>query len=250
MSTIRSDEPPTLQVLGRFELRVGPRLVRLNAGDERVLAYLGIATPVMRRDTLAGRIWAWSSQSRAYANLRNALWRIRQADRRLLETDHDEIRLSEHLVVDLHRSSACARQLLDDRTRGDAATSAPGLLETDILPDWDDDWVQLERERHRQLRIHALEAWSACLVDRGRFAEAIDVAYVAISAEPLRESARQLLIKAHLAEGNRSEAAREYEAFRRLLDEELGLPPSPMLEALVDRRAVSAGRVAAPPASR
>jgi DNA-binding SARP family transcriptional activator len=250
MNTISSDELPTLQLLGRFELRVGPRLFRLNAGDERVLAYLSIAAPVMRRDTLAGRIWAWSSQSRACANLRNALWRIRQADRRLLETDHDEVRLSEHLVVDLHRSSACARQLLDDRTSGDAATSAPGLLETDILPDWDDDWVQLERERHRQLRIHALEAWSASLVDSGRFAEAIDVAYAAISAEPLRESARQLLIKAHLAEGNRSEAARQYETFRCLLDAELGVPPSPTLEALVDRGAVTAGRVAVPRASR
>jgi DNA-binding SARP family transcriptional activator len=227
------DIGPILRVLGGFDLRVGPRPVRLSASGRRVLALLAIGGPALLRETLAGRVWEWSSQSRAHANLRNALWRIRRADRRLVETDHEQVRLGGDVTVDLHASVAEARRLLDRRHTCEAAADAVDLLETDILPDWDDDWVLLERERHRQLRVHALEALSIRLTDEGRFAEAIDTAYAAIAAEPLRESAHDVLIRAHLAEGNRGEATRQFAAYRRLLHDELGLPPSSRLEALV-----------------
>jgi DNA-binding SARP family transcriptional activator len=227
------DIGPTLRVLGGFDLRVGARTLPLNASGKRVLACLAIGGSALRRETLAGRVWEWSSQARAHANLRNALWRIRRADRRLVETDHEQVRLGDDVVVDLHASVAQARRLLDHGERCELAATPVGLLEIDILPDWDDDWVLLERERHRQLRIHALEALSTRLIDAGRFAEAIDTAYAAIAAEPLRESAHDVLIRAHLAEGNRVEAARQLSAYRRLLHEELGLPPSARLEALV-----------------
>ena len=90
----------------------------------------------------------------------------------------------------------------------------------------------LERERLRQLRIHALEALSVRLRDQGRFAEAIDAALSAVAAEPLRESAQITLIESYLAEGNVSEAARQSESYRVLLDVELGLEPSARVQAL------------------
>jgi SARP family transcriptional regulator, regulator of embCAB operon len=54
-----------------------------------------------------------------------------------------------------------------------------------------------------------------------------------VRAEPLRESARAALIQAHLAEGNQSEAVREFTRYRRLLDAELGLAPTPRLHRLL-----------------
>src|SRR5262249_35754479 len=51
----------------------------------------------------------------------------------------------------------------------------------------------------------------------------------AIAVEPLYESAQATLIAAHLAEGNRTEAIRQFTAFRRLLYNETGLAPSPSL---------------------
>jgi DNA-binding SARP family transcriptional activator len=56
----------------------------------------------------------------------------------------------------------------------------------------------------------------------------------AVAGEPLRESARSALIEAHLAERNVGAALREYEAFRQLLHDELGLEPSPDLRAHVE----------------
>jgi DNA-binding SARP family transcriptional activator len=229
---------PTLHILGGFELRIGGQAVLLPANGRRVLACLALAGPAMRRDALAGRVWTWSSQARAQANLRNALWRIRRVDRRVVEADNDEVRLGGDVAVDLRASAQHARKLIE-RPAACAAHAAgtavqASLLEADILPDWDDDWVLLERERHRQLRIHGLEALSHGLADAGRFAQAVDAAYAAIAAEPLRESAHAALISAYLAEGNRAEAARQFAAYERLIDEELGLPPSPRIVALLD----------------
>ena len=55
----------------------------------------------------------------------------------------------------------------------------------------------------------------------------------AVAAEPLRESAQRALIRAHLAEGNRSEALRQYRSYESLLRDELGLEPTSDLKALV-----------------
>jgi DNA-binding SARP family transcriptional activator len=224
---------PVVRVLGFFELRLDDRPVPLVANARRVLACLAIGGTAQRRETLAGQLWGSSSQERAQACLRTALWRVRQADPRLVHVGRDEIGLDAHVEVDLWTSTARARHLLADDGPIAGPVDWSGLLEADILPDWDEDWVVLERERHRQLRIHALEALSARLVAIGRFGAAIDAAYGAIAAEPLRESAHAVLIQAHVAEGNRAEAARQLGLYRRLLHEELGLDPSPDLEALV-----------------
>jgi len=106
-------------------------------------------------------------------------------------------------------------------------------LTVDLLPDWYDDWVLVERERYNQLRLHAIEALCHHLTAAGHHAEAIDAGLAAVRAEPLRESAHQVLIRAHLAEGNRWEAVRQYERCRRLLLDELGVEPSRALQALL-----------------
>ena len=105
------------------------------------------------------------------------------------------------------------------------------MLAGDVLPDWYDDWIVIQRERFRQARLHALRL-RRTLVHRGRYESAIDVGLAAVAGEPLRESAHRAVILVHLAEGNRSEALRQYELCRRLLKEQLGLEPSPETERL------------------
>src|SRR5437867_4028183 len=69
------------------------------------------------------------------------------------------------------------------------------LLHEDLLPDWYDDWVALERERLRQLRVHALEQLCDRLLVAERFGEATEAALAASRTEPLRESPQRLLIR-------------------------------------------------------
>jgi DNA-binding SARP family transcriptional activator len=110
---------------------------------------------------------------------------------------------------------------------------APAALARDLLPDWYDDWVVLERERFRQLRLHALEALCRRLTEAGRFGAAVQAGLAAVAGEPLRESAHRILIQAHLAEGNPGEAVRQYHLYRRLLAGELAIEPSATIRGMV-----------------
>nr|WP_308355048.1 bacterial transcriptional activator domain-containing protein [Streptomyces sp. MUM 203J] len=111
----------------------------------------------------------------------------------------------------------------------------PAILfgDGELLPGWDEDWVLLERERLRQLRLHALDALAHSLVREGRHALALETALTSVRTEPLRESAHRAVVAAHLAEGNVHEAVSHYVAFQHLLDEELGVPPSALFARLL-----------------
>jgi len=106
-------------------------------------------------------------------------------------------------------------------------------LSADLLPDWYDDWVLVEAEDWRQLRLHALEALAGHLTGAGRWGEAVAAACAAVRGDPLRETSHAALIRVFLAEGNVSEAVREFTSYRALLHDELGLEPTPRLCGLI-----------------
>ena len=229
---ILDDSPLSLHVLGGFQVAVGGLPVSLPANAQRVLGYLAVVRADPRRDVLAGRLWGSTSQTRAQANLRTALWRIRQVSTRLVAGRREVIGLGAEVAVDYRQATSQAQRLVDAPASGSEALSTRVLLlEADLLPGWEEDWLVLDRERHRQLRMHALEALSRRLAAAGEFARAVDAAYAALAVEPLYESAQSALIQAHLAEGNRAEALRQFTAFRRLLFDETGLAPSARLVA-------------------
>ncbi|MGH2664122.1 MAG: AfsR/SARP family transcriptional regulator [Actinomycetota bacterium] len=103
----------------------------------------------------------------------------------------------------------------------------------ELLPDWYDEWMLVEAEDWRQLRLHALEALADRLTTRGEYADAAAAALAAVRAEPLRESPRAALIRVHIAEGNPSEALREFARYGELLRLELGVEPTERLRKLV-----------------
>jgi DNA-binding SARP family transcriptional activator len=88
----------------------------------------------------------------------------------------------------------------------------------------------VERERFRQLRLHALESLCESLAAAGEYGAAVDAGMACIAAEPLRESAHRALIGVHIAAGNRNEALREYRLYCALMRNELGLRPSARME--------------------
>jgi DNA-binding SARP family transcriptional activator len=55
----------------------------------------------------------------------------------------------------------------------------------------------------------------------------------AVEIDPLRETARRAVINVHLAQGNTADALREYQRFRDLLEEELGVGPTRHLSGLI-----------------
>lgn len=221
-----------LRLLDGFEFESDGRRVELPVSTQRVVAFLAFHERPLLRTYVAGCLWTDKSSERSYANLRSALWRLRRPAAQLVECRDTHLSLAPDVDVDLRRVMDVARSQLDG-AQGAPLDGDSVLLSGDLLPDWYDDWVVVERERLRQLRLHALEALCRNLTDAGRFGEAVDVGMAAVAAEPLRESAHHALVRAHLREGNTAEAAREYVQYRDLVRAELGVEPSPGLTALI-----------------
>jgi DNA-binding SARP family transcriptional activator len=220
-----------LGLLHGFELRCGGVHVTLTHSAERLLALLALRGRPVRRDWAAGTLWLEASQDRANGCLRTTLWRADPAARALVRATATELSLADGVEVDAREMAASARRALArDAANGDLlALEQAG----ELLPDWYDDWVVLERERLRQLRLHALETLCADLTTQGRYAEAVEAGLAAVIGEPLRESAQRALISAYLAEGNPSDALRQYQIFRDRLRRDLALAPSRALQSLV-----------------
>jgi DNA-binding SARP family transcriptional activator len=142
--------------------------------------------------------------------------------------------LGKDVRVDLHDSLAQATRLLSSEPlQVDDTRLEP--LTLDLLPGWDSDWLLVERERLRQLQLHALEALSARLLAQGRFGEAVQAALAAIGTEPLRESAHTALIAAYLSEGNSAAADLHFRRYSQMLWSELRLSPSVTFDHLLER---------------
>ncbi|MGH8932085.1 MAG: AfsR/SARP family transcriptional regulator [Egibacteraceae bacterium] len=220
-------------LLEGFELTCDGQRVSLPLSAQRVLAFLALHGRPLLRAFVAGSLWADTTERRAGANLRSALWRLNLPGHRSVDATATYVQLCPDVGVDLRQTEALARGIVDQQVRCDHLEFAEVSLSGDLLPDWYDDWVLIERERFHQLRLHALESLCDQLTAAGRYSQAIDAGLTAIAGEPLRESAHRALIRAYLAEGNLSEALRQYHAYRRLLHDQLAVSPSPQMEALI-----------------
>jgi len=207
-------------------------VLRVTQTAERLLALLAIRARPMLRLYVASSLWSDSTEEHANGSLRSALWRLGRAGQQLVATDPEHLWLHPQVHVDLYDVTVRARRLLSGGAaeEGDFAAMVPAV---DLLPDHYDDWVLIERERHRQLTMHALEVLCLRLSAAGRHGEAIEAGLAAVSGEPLRESAHRVLIRAHIAEGNRCEALRQFERYRDVIRRELGLAPSPEIAAII-----------------
>jgi DNA-binding SARP family transcriptional activator len=221
-----------LGLLQGFQLECAEREVDLPLSAQRVLAFLAVQLRPQARCYVAATLWMNFDEGRAAASLRSALWRINRCGRALVAADARALRLMPDIIVDLRESARSAQEVLRGQARG-AAVRVDDLTAGDLLPGWYDEWVVTEREHFRQLRLHALEKLCEQLTEEGRFGQAVEAGLAAVSGEPLRESAHRALIRAYLAEGNRGEAIRQYEACRRVLRHELGIDPSPVTQALL-----------------
>lgn len=222
-----------LMVLGGFELRSADQVIKLPAPAQRLVAFLALQEQPRSRTHVAGSLWSGSTEERALASLRSAVWRARSCDAALLDVTAGQLRLADAVRVDAREAARAARALIDEPSGCGEPEVALAPMTKELLPDWLDDWAVLERERLRQLFLHGLDALTRRLSALGRHADAVEAGTAAVQLEPLRDSAHRTLIQAHLAEGNRNEALRQYRSYCRVLRDELGLEPSPEIRELV-----------------
>ena len=223
-----------LQLLDTFSLHATGTTVDLPEGLQRLLAYLAQHGPSARA-VVAGTLWPEATEDHALANLRTGVWRLNKLLPGLLCVDGFRLGVSPELRVDSHEQEVFARRLLHHDPDGEAwvGEAAATLWKREFLPGWYDDWNLFERERLRQLRLHALEHTARLMIMRRDLHAALQYALEAVRTEPLRETATIVLVSVYLAEGNVADAVHQRDVFAEQLRRELGVGPSPRLVSLV-----------------
>lgn len=225
-----------IALLGGFECIHGGERSQLPLGAQRLLALLALHNHGLHRCTAGERLWPDSTPRRAAANLRSALWRGRQVGvASVIHPVGSRLVLSPTVTVDLWdvvekvRSARLAGNLF-----GNADWEAlVDVLSQELLPNWSDDWIIVERERWDHFRLQTMEQLSEHLKTAEQFAPALQTALAATAIEPLRESVHRLIVRVHLEEGNPASAFKHYQRYRKLLQRELGVNPSDKMYQLV-----------------
>jgi DNA-binding SARP family transcriptional activator len=238
-----ADHPITIRLLKGFALSAGQLRIPISTSAQRLVAFLALQDRPRTRSYVAGTLWPDNTVSRANANLRSSLWRATRTGHHVIDASVQEMSIAKHINVDITDATARAHRLLDTSCPCDDILTAQTRadLSADLLPDWsENEWILVEQEQYHQLRLHALEAMAERLIDAGRHGEAVAAGLAVVRVEPLRESAHRVLVKAHLAAGNRAAALRQYDQCRRILLSELGLEPSQALRDLLPRSIAAA----------
>lgn len=225
-----ADPDPTiaLNLLGGFRLLVGGEVMHLGRTGERLLAVVACRGRQATRSQIAHTLWPDTTSGRAHANLRTALYRLCGRGHGAIHATNTYLQLPVGMRIDLEQTSRLANRVLGYEHAGEPGLLGEALqanLYDDLLPEWDDEWLGDIQSRYRQLRLAALEQLSVQLTNAGHHGGAVQTALAAVQADPLRDSAHELLIRACLAQGNRHEALIHYTKYRRILRDDLGLDP-------------------------
>jgi DNA-binding SARP family transcriptional activator len=221
-----------LQLLGGFSLRIGTHHFPVALSSRALLALLALHQRPVPRVVASGTLWPDKSGDRAAANLRSAVWRLPTRGKGIVVQLDGYLALHDRVVSDVSVLVSQVSRLVGSDLCFDNDFDV-AAFSVELLPDFDGEWLVIERERIRQLRLYGLEAISTKLVERGRIVEGIVAALGAVQIDPLRESSHRCLIAAHLADGNVSEARRQFTRYRSLLRAEVGCEPSDQLRRML-----------------
>lgn len=189
---------------------------------------------------LARVVWDNAPPANAATLLRSVMQRLRRVMRhstlagnvQLLGTDPYTLKVPSDAWVDIEAAGDAIHQaegeLRATRPPGAFGPSAVAhhIARRPFLPGEHSAWVEAQRLRLRGILVRALECRGEVYLWNRESPLAIEAAKEAIALEPFRETAHQLLIRAHATLGNAAEATRAYENCRSVLGSQLGIEPS------------------------
>jgi DNA-binding SARP family transcriptional activator len=222
----------TLSLLDDFQLTVDGQPRKLGPVLERLLALVSVHS-WSSRYVIARMLWPDHRDDAALAALRTAVWRLQQQAPGAVDAGVRTLGLTSRVHVDLHEFIAWAQRVLRDPGHLTEDELEPPTAGAELLPGWYDEWLEPERQRLHQLRVHALETVGGEFLERSRPSQALVAAFTVLDTDSLRESAHRLVVRIHLAEGNVGAALRQYATCAELLRAELGVSPSAQMAELV-----------------
>ncbi len=232
-----------LCVLGSLGVVRDGEQVRLGSPlQRRLLAVLVVhANEVVSNDRLVDVLWGDEPPRTAMHGLQTLLSRLRATlgDGRL-ETRPPGYRLCVASgEVDALQFEELVRVGLGSPRRPEVALGvfdeALGLWRGSPYAEFaSEEFATAEVARLVELHARAIEERAAALLELSRPEDVIGELEAQIAVEPFRERLRALMILALVRAGRPVESLRAYDAFRRFVADEVGVVPSPGLQALND----------------
>lgn len=256
----------SISLLGTFQVALDDAPITTIESDKvrALLAYLAVeANRPHRREALAALLWPDAPQRTGRQNLRRALHNLRQAlqdpgsETPFLLASYQDIqfnRASEHwLDVAAFTTLLDACQSHPHHRRLDACPSCVARLGEAIdlyrgdllagftLPDSDlfEQWRVIKQEELHCRALDALTHLAAYHERRREYGQAGHYLRCQVELEPWREEAHRGLMRALALSGQRHAALAQYEAYCRLLTQELGMEPA--LETTILHQRIQAG---------
>jgi len=226
--------PVTVKVLGGFSMVATSPVRFATHKTESLFVYLLLSGQAVSRDRLAGIFWPNATEERARRNLSTALWRLKSVTQSIpeiwIDVSGDSVRLRcETVEIDAVRFRSLVESLpgLDGHSRTTTMAEAERLYNGDFLDGFPDEWCEDERRYLRTLYGRLLRQLVETSKTSGEFVQGIRYARRLVEIDPFdEESHRELMLLYHLS-GDRGAAMAQFEATKRILQEELGTQPSP-----------------------
>lgn len=232
-----------LSLLGSFEVTVGSgQLVSFPTHKAKaLLAYLALQRDQSHsREKLSDLLWGDSNQTRARANLRQALTRVRQALPaalpRCLVAENGTIRLDSATVrCDVPEFEKLTGQGTPNALEQAALLYRGDLLEGLLIDEEPfEDWLREERRRLRDLAIEGFRALLGHYEKIGASTRGVEIARRLLVLDPYHEETHRLLMLFYLDQGRRGAALGQYEECRRMLRRELDVEPEAPTQRLYE----------------
>lgn len=206
-----------------------------------LLYYLAAHAKPLTRDRLLAFFWPDQDRAAAQQVLRTTLHGLRKALGSALVVDDDTLAIAPEVLVDVRTFEANLTTPTSTRSV-QLLTSTLQLYRGDFLSDFAlseaaefDDWVFGQQEHYRRLAVRGYVALSQEHEQQQNFAAALDALDRALQFDRLQEDLQRTALRLHYLAGDRAGAIRRYESLRKLLDEELGVPPMAETRALYDQ---------------
>lgn len=250
----------SLSLLGTWQASLNGEPITAFESDKvrALLAYLAIESErPHRRESLAALLWPERPERNARQNLSQALFNLRkgirdhEANPPLLFMTPKTIQFNRAADFRLDVAAFEERITASKKHPHEEMTICPPCmkrLERAItyyqgefltgfsLPDSTafDEWILLKREQLHRLMLEALFSLTEAYEGQGAFDIALPYAWRQVELDPWNEEGQQHLLHLLMLNGQRSQALAQYEKFRPLLWQDLGIEPTAETQTLAE----------------
>jgi two-component SAPR family response regulator len=232
-----------IRAFGRAEVSVSGRVIPMSEWRTKsvrdLFFYFLFRQDALTKEQIGEALWPETMDPQALkARFKDEIYRLRRAvGRNVIVFDEVYYRFNrtldyEYDVEAFESYAARARKARESARRIEWYQKAVDLVQGPYLSESDAPWVLDERERLGQVYETVLEELARLYLNTNQLEQCLSISQIALSQNRYHEGVYQLQMRAYAALGDRASIVRCYQACKAVMQEGLGISPSPETETL------------------